>query len=441
MHRRPAALLITVLVFAAFAAAPSAAAAPTTELISVSSTGAPSNVESAGWPPGMSADRRFVVFNSYAANLVPGDTNNRPDVFIRDRVLGTTERISMSSSGAQANSFNYGGSISADGRYVVFASEASNLVRGDTNNLNDVFVHDCLTGTTRRVDVSAAGEQADGMANFDPVISADGRYVAFSSIATNLLGGHDNDGTWDVFRKNLITGAIKNMSVFARGADPTLDSDAGAADISPNGRFVVFVTDAELTKADANDGVHEEDVYLRDRLTKTTDWISRPGPSGQHDGEFLAAVSGHGRFVAFESDAPLVAADTNNADDIYVRDRKTGTTRRVSVASTGAQTPALSVSQAPDISDDGRYVSFESNAPDLIANDANGTQFDIFLRDMTTGITELVDRSSTGAQADIDSNAATLSSAGNYVLFWSRASNFVPDDAFVAQVYLRGPLR
>ena len=190
--------LTVALVGALVVGGPSAADGPgSTKRLSVNSAGAPGNSSSPG--PAVSTDGRYVTFSSDASNLVAGDTNSTTDVFVHDTATGTTRRVSVDSAGTQANDSSHGQAVSADGRYVVFNSAASNLVAGDTNGKDDVFVHDTATGTTRRVSVDSAGTQADFGSQPGVSVSADGRYVAFSSLASNLVAGGDTNGTNDVF--------------------------------------------------------------------------------------------------------------------------------------------------------------------------------------------------------------------------------------------------
>jgi len=176
------------------AAAPLVAhAAPgITERVSIASDGTQgNNMSGRRGAPASSANGRFIAFDSLASNLVVGDTNGTTDVFVRDRQTGTTERVSVGKNKSQANSFSSAPSISADGRFIAFASFASNLVRGDTNGTTDVFVHDRQTGTTERVSVDSAGAQAND-ASTDPAISGDGTLVAFFSAASNLVPNDTN---------------------------------------------------------------------------------------------------------------------------------------------------------------------------------------------------------------------------------------------------------
>src|SRR5437867_824550 len=182
-------------------ATPAGASPGTTERVSVDSAGTQGN--SFSLDPSISADGRFVAFSSLATNLVPGDTNGAFDVFVHDRLTGTTERVSVDSAGTQGHGNSSEPSISADGRFVAFSSVATNRVPGDTNAAFDVFVHDRLTGTTERVSVASAGTQGNG-SSLDPSISADGRFVAFSSVATNLVPG-DTNGKEDVFVHDRLT--------------------------------------------------------------------------------------------------------------------------------------------------------------------------------------------------------------------------------------------
>ena len=284
-----------------------------TVIVSVSSTGTQGK-DLGSSQPAIGAGGRFVAFVGYPRNLVPDDTNRRPDIFVRDRRAGTTTRVSVSSSGEQADrkSGTYSGpDISADGRYVVFESHATNLVAGDDNRKQDVFLHDRQTHVTTRVSVASDGTQGDDE-SYWPTISADGRYVAFSSRATNLVEGDDNDD-WDVFVRDLETGVTTLESRSSAGE--LGDNFSYSAMISGNGRFVTWWSYADnLVDGDTN-GV--ADVFVRDRVTETT-WRlpCTPEPDRQ---SILPAISHRGTFVAFESRARnLVDADTNKKPDIFV---------------------------------------------------------------------------------------------------------------------------
>jgi Tol biopolymer transport system component len=426
-------LLMAAGLGVAVAAGPALAAAPTTVRVSVSSSDTQANSRSMS--PAISADGRYVAFESYASNLVAGDTNDRRDVFVGDRVTGTTERVSVSSSGTQANSRSMSPAISADGRYVAFESNASNLVAGDTNDRRDVFVRDRATGTTRRVSVSSSGTQANSR-SMSPAISADGRYVAFNSDARNLVAG-DTNRAQDVFVHNRSTGTTRRVSKSSSGTQANQRSSTGG--ISADGRYVAFESIARnLIAGDTND---RSDVFLRDRATGTTRRVSVSSSGTQANApSYSPAISADGRYVAFESWASNLVADGTSGDpEVFVRDRATRTTQRVSVSSAGTHSYD-SGSYSPAISADGRYVAFESWASNLVAGDTNDRS-DVFVRDRATGTTQRVSVSSAGTQANQGSWDPAVSADGRYVAFGSYASNLVAGDTNdVGDVFLRGPL-
>src|SRR5438132_1318959 len=246
----------------------------------------------------------------------------------------TTERVSVTSGGTEGNGASLGSALSADGRFVAFDSAATDLVAGDTNGVSDVFVHDRQTGTTERVSVASGGAQGNGSSGligfaFPPALSADGRFIAFVSFATNLVAS-DTNGATDVFVHDRQTGTTARVSVACGG---------GTQGNRNSGGFFVF-----------------------------------------------PALSVDGRLVAFQSDATnLVVRDTNGATDVFVHDRQTGTTERVSVASGGSQGDSFSA--GPVLSADGRFVAFHDTATNLVARDTNGAT-DVFVHDRQTGPTE-----------------------------------------------------
>ena len=415
-------LVAAVGLVAAGLGAPATAVGDTTRRVSVSSTGAEGNDQSRD--PAISSDGRYVAFGSDASNLVPGDTNESRDVFVRDRKLGTTRRVSVSSTETQGNSVSFGlPAISSDGRYVAFGSDASNLVPGDTNRSADVFVRDRKLGITRRVSVSSTETQGNGPVSFGPpAISSAGRYVSFGSDASNLVPG-DTNVSADVFVRDRKLGTTRRVSVSSTGAQG--DSGSFGPVVSSRGRYVAFSSAASnLVPGDTNDSL---DVFVRDRELGTTRRVSvsSTGAQGDSDG-FGPAISSAGRYVAFSSAASnLVPGDTNAVQDVFVRDRDLGTTRRVSVSDTGAQGDSLSFD--PAISSAGRYVAFSSDASNLVPGDTEGT-VDVFVRDRDLGTTRRVSVSSTGAQSNRISFEPAISSAGRYVAFSSAASNLVPGD-------------
>jgi hypothetical protein len=309
----------------------------------------------------ISANGHVAAFGSTASNLVPGDTNGLADLFTHDQVTGRTARITVSSSGAQATG---GGKsrvlgLSADGRFVVFESNATNLVPNDTNKFSDVFVRDRKMLLTERVNVSSTGVQANRESHTLGGISSDGRFVAFSSTATSLVLGGGGDG--DAFVRDRLLGKTELVSGgLAAASNPS---------ISGNGRFVAFRA--------RKGGVFN--IFVHDRTTKTTTLASSGVGGAAANGDSDApAISQNGDYVAYVSEATnLVAGDSNHTRDIFVLDRDSGETTRASVSTGGAQGNGPSF--APAIAPAGYYFAFVSNATNLVANDTNGAT-DVFAR-------------------------------------------------------------
>jgi tricorn protease-like protein len=350
----------------------------TTELVSVSGSGAQANGDSQA--PSISSDGRFVAFQSQATNLVPNDINHNQDVFVHDRQTGTTEIVSVSGSGAQGNNFSYQPSISSDGRFVAFYSDATTLVPDDTNARSDVFVHDRQEGTTERMSVDSSGAQGNGGSGF-PSISSDGRFVTFSSHATNLVPGDTND-TGDIFVHDQQMGTTNRVSVSSSGDQANNGGSYGSLDpsISSDGRFVAFQSDAtNLVPGDTN-GTYTDDIFVHDQQTGTTQRVSVSSSCDQTNfPSYKPSISSDGRFVTFASIATnLVPDDTNDTVDVFVHDRQTGTTQRVNVDSLGNRANGGSVD--PSISSDGRFVVFDSDATNLVPGDTNG-QPDVFVHE------------------------------------------------------------
>ncbi len=352
---------------------------------------------------------------------------------------GDTTLVSRSSGGVQGNGrseiqtngVSAHSAVSADGRYVAFQSSATNLVTGDTNQATDVFVHDRQTGTTERASVGSGGAQSNDFASsFDPSISADGRYVAFTSSASNWVS--DPDQVNDVFVHDRVTGLTQIVSGSgdgsANGRDPAISAD---------GRYVAFSTHYRYFTGDDVSGA-SIDVYVWDRMTGTVvDWASpyTPGPGSGSPASLYPSISADGQYVAFESStANLVAGDTNGTGDVFVRDRQAGTTELVSVDSAGG--PADSVSQWAVVSADGRFVAFESRANDLVVPD-NVFTFELYVGDRVAGKTERVSLTSSGTQVSGDVGRASVSADGRLVAF-SAYAQLAPSDNDTAQdVYVR----
>ncbi len=365
--------------------------------------------------PSISADGRYIAFDSVASNLVSNDINGHKDVFVYDLQTGQTSRVSVASDGTQGNSYAAYPSISTDGRYVTFVSDSSNLVIGDTNGAPDIFVHDRQTGQTSRVSVASDGTQANGFSLFSS-ISADGRYIVFNSEATNLVSG-DTNGYWDIFVHDRQTGQTSRVSVASDGTQGNGNTSYQTY-ISADGLYVVFSSEAtNLVSGDTN---NEMDVFVHDRQTGQTSRVSIASDGTQAN--MLAgadSISGDGRYVVFSSMASnLVSGDTNGDVDVFVHDQQTGETSRVSIASDGTQ--GNGDSSDAFISADGRFVVFYSHANNLINGDTNN-DFDVFVYDRQTGHTVRASIAFNGAEANGGSGAASISTDGRPLILTSNS--------------------
>jgi Tol biopolymer transport system component len=354
-----------------------------------------------------------------------------------------TVRVSVSSSGQEADGGSSNFAVSGNGRYIVFV-----FVAGDTNGVDDVFLRDRKTGRTSRISVTSAGGQADE-ASASPTISRDGRFVAFTSSATNLVPG-DTNGYSDIFIRNLSTGTLKRVSAAAPGGSQ--DQDLWNAVISGNGRYVSFSTPAPLVAGDDNGA---EDVFVNDLNTGETSLVSGPPQAGtaSNGDSYSPSMSGDGRYVAFASWATnLVGGDTNSTVDIFLRDRsavsddgryvafwsdgadyisdilvrdvRLGTTTSASVSPSGER--GNNNSAGPSLSADGRYVTFGSWASNLVDGDTSDS-YDIFVRDLRKGSTTLASVSASGAQGEHGGDNGLLSADGRHIVFDSFYA-LVPDD-------------
>jgi Tol biopolymer transport system component len=381
---------------------------------------APGGLEANGFSgfPSISAEGRFVAFESGASNLVSGDMNYLPDIFVYDWQTWETERISLSSEGIEANAPSGDASISADGRYVAFYSTAGNLVNGDLYSA-DVFVHDRISGLTTRISIGSDGTQANGD-SWRPSISGDGRYVAFESTASNLVPGDTNECNYvlvgncpDIFVHDLQTGETNRVSVATGGTQA--DGGSFNPSISADGQIVVFESEAS-NLVDVETDEHYA-LFVHDRQSGETTRIR-----GGSD----PCLNADGRFVAYSSDfTDLVSGDTNGVRDIFVHDRALGQTERVSRATGGEQ--GNGESGYPSISADGRFVAFLSLASNLVSGDTNDER-DVFVHDRQTGETILVSKAYTGVTGNSGSGFPSISQDGRYVAFGSWASNLVSGD-------------
>ena len=276
------------------------------------------------YQPSISNDGRYVAFTSDYSNLVPDDTNGCSDVFVYDMQRNITTRVSVDSNGNQSNGNSFEPSISADGRYVAFTSDATNLVPDDTNGDADIFVHDMQTNTTTRISVDSNGTQSDSN-SYEASISGDGRYVAFTSVATNLVAdGASNIG---IFVHDMQTNTTTRVSVDSNGNQGNGDSHEPS--ISDDGRYVTFLSDAtNLVPDDTNNST---DIFVYDTQTNVTTRVSVDSDGNQgNSGSYQPKISADGRYVVFQSDATnLVPGDNNNKTDIFIHDLQTGTTTMI----------------------------------------------------------------------------------------------------------------
>jgi Tol biopolymer transport system component len=332
-----------------------------------------------------------------------------------------TERVSISSTGSEGDLVSRTPSISADGQIIVFASEATNLVDGDNNGVQDIFLHDWLNGTTERISLSRQGQETDGASDW-PEISADGLTVTFASAASNLVDG-DTNGFEDVFVVDLQSGAVECVSHPAAGGQANADSNQPV--ISGDGRFVAFVSAATNLVPGATNGL--EEIYLYDRSDGSLQWVSAPRTGSENDGvSGEPAISADGNWVAFSSNSTqLVSNDTLNFRDIFLWNASSAL-ERVNVTQTGSE--ANSLSYAPALNADGRFIVFRSHATNLVPSD-NLNMGDIFLRDNLTGALQQVNLPADGVEAlGGPSDEPSMSADGRFIVFRSHASNLVPND-------------
>lgn len=412
---------------------PESAAAGTTRIVSSPPVYDPVNHQ--GARPSISADGRYVAFETSNA-LVPDDIPDViQDIYVKDLQTEAIARVSVSTGGDPANGHCRRAAISPDGRFVAFDSFASNLVAGDMNGTADVFVHDRVTGITERVSVDGGGIEGNGF-SYDAVLSEDGRFVAFTSESTNFVAGHVNSE--EVYLRDRQNGTTEIVSVSSdeiRGHDRSFRPA-----ISYDGRYVAFTSGAgNFDPFDVN-GL--SDVFVRDRQAGTTIRASVDGAG--HDGDFgyTETISADGRYVAFHGGAHLVAGDTNGTSDVFVKDMQTGSIERLSVSSVGDESDGYSVDAT--ISGNGRFVAFSSGATNLAFGDTNGFQ-DVFVHDRETHTTEMVSVGLGGTPGDLDSGGGTgvraisLTFDGHLVAFDSSARNLVENDLnHSTDVFARG---
>jgi uncharacterized repeat protein (TIGR01451 family) len=418
------------------------AAAPATVLVSAinGSTATAGNASAAlSVPAGYRAtqaasrDGRYIVFRSAAADLTPNDNNGTDDVFVRDLQTNTTTLVSMTPASASGNSFSGGPIISGNGLFVAFSSQANNLTNDACGG--GLFVRNLQTNTTKRVNGTGGGGCSAG-AFSNPSFSFDGRYLAFDSnvgnLDPNVTGGQD----FKIYVRDLIDDTTAMVSVDVAGTHGD-NGVSNSPSMSDDGKFVAFVSTASnLTTIPRTNTSSNADVYIRNLTTKKTAMVSvnSAGAVGGNNGCNSPLISGDGQTVVFRSDASdLVTNDTNNHTDIFARKIAASTPAQltlgpvslVSINSTGTNGGNNDSASDYDVTTDGRYVAFDSNASDLVMIDSNGLP-DVFRRDLQTNTTNLVSIRSDGTASSASGGAASfISSDERFVVFTSAGGDLV----------------
>jgi len=365
--------------------------------------------------PSISADGRWVAFASAADNLVPGDTNDFPDIFVRDRVTGVTKRVSVTDAALQADGASSSPVISADGRWVAFTSYAANLSLGDLNFPTggaDVFLHDMVTGHTVRVSTSALGLSTNGESDF-PTISADGRYVGFDSTATDIVPG-DTNKHGDVFVWDRDTQRTVRASVAADGTQA--DAGSGLASISADGTRIAFISAADNLVDDDSNGY--KDAFVKDLRTGgvlRVD-VASNGKQAQGDAQDVALSPDAGS-VAFTTAWPMTPDDLNFSPDVYRHDLMTNQTTLLSRL--GPDSGDVGYAYGASLDSSGDQIVFTAAIP---GTNAAGSQ--VYLWDRRTGVTRRIP----DPDADGTSHAAVISADGAHLAWASPAQNLVPFD-------------
>jgi hypothetical protein len=345
---------------------------------------------------------------------------------------GAVELVSVAINAMTGNAASSGVASNTDGTVIVFYSDASDLVPADDNGFRDVFVRDFNTGTTERVSVGPGGVEANApshAAGGAPAVNSDGSIVVFYSDAFNLVPGDDNNSS-DVFVYDRTTMELTRISVAADGGET--NGDSLNPTINASGRYIAYQSFASNLIDGDNNGF--SDIFLYDRVTGTTQRIcdSNPEPNGS---SFVPAISPDGFFVAFATSATnLIVGDTNGLVDVYVCNRHTNVYDRVSI---GFRGQGNGISILPDVSASGCFVAYKSEADNLVPNDFN-ERVDVFVRDRSRGITELISEAVEGGSANDASFPPTISDQGRFVAFGSAATDLLFGDVnHVPSVYVR----
>lgn len=359
----------------------------------------------------VSSNGRYVAFESRASNLIANDTNGKQDIFVRDRISKTTTRVSLTNAGAQISADSFLPTVSADGRYVTFQTAAANVVTGDTNGAVDVFMRDRTANTTTRVSVGANASQLVA-GGYQGAVSATGQFVTFTSKATGAAIG-DTSADPDVFIHDRTARTTKVVSLAPNGT--SIAETAAYSAPNRDGRYVAFTTVSGATTQVVR-------IYLRDRQSNTTTLLSG---NGDLRSNFPPAITPTGAFVAFATVESLAGDDVNGYADVYVYDRAAKRTRRVSIDQDGGL--PNNVSFFPSLSDNGRFIAFQSSATDIAVGDTNN-EADVFLHDRTAGTTSRINTLPDGTAANAFSGSPQISGDGSIVSYASGATNLVSND-------------
>jgi len=406
----------------------------------------------------ISGNGQYVVFESFASDLTSVPVNGNGDIFVRDLQAGTTTLVSINRQGTAGGrgGESYEPQISADGRFVIFTSYATDLVENYTAGDQGLFIRDLLAGTTtlvvsgvncniivnkQQVGVHPADSRCE-VRDYGPLISADGHYLAFT---TKTPLASNDDGNISCYLRDLYTGTYSLISVNYAGATAT--GSSGALGISADGRFVLFVSDASDIAPQQSSKFYSGayNYYVRDMVKEKTALVTISGDGtsdARNDGGAgvtiqYGAMSADGRFVVFVTRAINLTPDKLNSDfqDIFVRDMVAGTTKLVSANAWGTASGNRQ-SWPPRISAHGRFVVFLSRASDLVYNDNNdppgsfGCE-DIFVRDIQLGVTTLASMNRFGTNSGNQCayfNSYDISGDGHRVVFASAASDLVAND-------------
>ncbi len=387
--------------------------------------------DNGSYRPALDDTGHTIGFHSDASNLVPNDTNFLSDVFVYNRNASTMSLVSMSSTGVQGNGGSFRPSLSRDGQYVTYHSDSNNLVPNDFNSLTDVFFYDRMNTTTTRISMGLNGAEPNGPSSRG-VLSGNGQVVAFESWANNLVA-NDFNNVQDVFVYDRVAATTSRVCVDSQGQES--NGECSRAFLDETGNIVVF--ESLGSNLVLNDFNSVADVFVHDRLTGETTLVSRSSTGEEANGESgRPSVSGDGRYVVYQSLASnLVPDDTNFVQDVFLYDRQTGETIRISVNSVGEE--ADGESSRSRISHDGRFVTYSSRATNLVPGNTFFFLSNIFVYDRLTGVTTQVSMAPDGTDPNSDSLRPAISGNGQKVAFESFANNLVPENTnFFSNIFV-----